>query len=61
MTAVGEPEEWAYLDHAVLRPSRSARVCITCRHFSYEVSRSCVTLLTRRCRHWSARPPLANP
>ena len=76
MAAVGEPEEWAYLDHVVLRPSRSGQVCITCRHFSYEVSRSCVTLLTcpihqaligqgeqltRRCSHWTARPPLVSP
>jgi len=39
-------EEWDYLNHEVLRSSRSSKVCITCQHFRYEVDQHCVTLLT---------------
>jgi hypothetical protein len=66
----GTVEEWHYLDSDVLRPARSAKVCITCQHFRYEVGRHCVTLLTcpihqglipqgehltKRCHQWVAR------
>jgi len=67
-------EEWDYLNHEVLRSSRSSKVCITCQHFRYEVDQHCVTLLTcpihqglipqgehltKRCSRWVARRELA--
>ena len=66
-------EEWDHLDPAVLQPSRSAAVCLTCQHFRYEVGRHCITLLTcpvhqglipqgehlcKRCAQWLPRREL---
>ena len=43
---VGVAEEWEYLGGGVLRPARTAAVCIACQHFRYEVGSQCVTVLT---------------
>ena len=67
-------EEWEFLEWNVLKPSHSSSVCITCKHFRYEVGRHCVTLLTcpihqglipqgehltKRCSQWMARQEVA--
>ena len=41
-----EPEEWDYFDYGELTHSRGSAVCVTCEHFSYTCTKSCVTLLT---------------
>ncbi len=41
-----EPEEWDYFDYGELKHSRGSAVCLTCEHFNYTCTKSCVTLLT---------------
>jgi hypothetical protein len=68
--SVTPAEEWEFLEWGVLEPSATSAVCITCRHFRYEVGKHCVTVLTcpvhqglipqgehltRRCAQWAAR------
>ncbi|CAK6698965.1 galactose oxidase [Synechococcus sp. CBW1107] len=42
----GGCEEWPYLDEAVLRPSRSRKVCLTCHWFRHHPHVNCIPLLT---------------
>ena len=61
-------DAWPYLDTAVLRASRSRKVCMTCHWFRHQASVSCIPLLTcqlhqglishgehltRRCQGWT--------
>ncbi|MFZ9952197.1 MAG: galactose oxidase [Vulcanococcus sp.] len=61
-------DNWPYLDQAVLRASRSRKVCMTCHWFRHQASVSCIPLptcqlhqglithgehLTRRCQGWT--------
>ena len=61
-------DAWPYLDEAVLRASRSRKVCMTCHWFRHQASVSCIPLLTcqlhqglishgehlsRRCQGWT--------
>ncbi|WP_254940697.1 galactose oxidase [Cyanobium sp. Morenito 9A2] len=61
-------EAWPYLDGAVLRPSRSRKVCMTCHFFRHHAGVNCIPLLTcqlhqgllaqgehltRRCQGWT--------
>ena len=61
-------EAWPYLDEAVLRPSRSRKVCMTCHWFRHHAGVNCIPLLTcqlhqgslaqgehltRRCQGWT--------
>jgi hypothetical protein len=39
-------EEWPYLDEAVLRPSRSRNVCLTCHFFRHHAGVNCIPVLT---------------
>tara|TARA_S200002703_G_scaffold150440_1_gene148781 strand:+ start:1070 stop:1300 length:231 start_codon:yes stop_codon:yes gene_type:complete len=63
-------DEWDYVDHGVLRQTRTSRVCMTCQHFAYFTDQHCHTLLTcalrerlipngehltKKCRHWTVR------
>ena len=45
------PEAWPYLDQAVLQPSRSRQVCLTCHWFRHHAAASCIPLLTCRLHH----------
>lgn len=40
------PEEWSYLDEAVLRHTRSPKVCLTCHWFRHHAGPNCIPLLT---------------
>ena len=42
----GEIEDWAWLNQAVLRPSRSRKVCMTCHWFRHHAGVNCIPLLT---------------
>ena len=61
-------EEWDFVDG--LKRTKTARVCMTCQHFSYVCDQHCHTLLTcglqrrqvphgehltKKCRHWMVR------
>lgn len=61
-------EEWSFLDGAVLHPSRSGKVCLSCHWFRHHAGVSCIPLLTcqlhqgllvhgehltRRCQGWT--------
>ena len=65
-----EPEEWDYFDYGELQHSRGSAVCITCEHFAYTCTKTCVTLLTcpinrkliqqgehltKRCNKWQKK------
>ena len=39
-------EEWPYLDHEVLRTTRSRKVCLTCHWFQHHAGPNCIPLLT---------------
>ncbi len=39
-------EAWPYLDEALLRPSRSRKVCMTCHWFRHHAGVNCIPLLT---------------
>ena len=39
-------ESWPYLDEAVLRPSRSRKVCMTCHWFRHHAGAECIPVLT---------------
>ena len=41
-----EIEDWPWLDKAVLRPSRSRQVCMTCHFFRHHPGPECIPLLT---------------
>ena len=42
----GEIEDWPWLDHAVLRSSRSRMVCTTCHWFRHHAGVNCIPVLT---------------
>ncbi len=41
-----EIKDWPWLDKAVLRPSRSRQVCMTCHFFRHHPGPECIPLLT---------------
>ena len=47
----GEIEDWPWLDHAVLRPSRSRKVCMTCQLHQGLIAHG--EHLARRCQGWT--------
>ena len=69
-----EQEEWDYFDYGELQDSRGNTICMTCEHFTYACTKSCITLLTcpihrkliqqgehltKRCKHWQKKRGLA--
>ena len=42
----GEIEDWPWLDQAVLRSSRSRKVCMTCHWFRHHAGVNCIPVLT---------------
>ncbi len=65
-----EPDEWNYFDDRELAHSKGSAVCMTCEHFRYHATKSCVTLLTcpihqrliqqgehltKRCNRWQKK------
>ena len=47
----GEIEDWPWLDQAVLRSSRSRKVCMTCHFFRHHPGPECIPLLTCQLHH----------
>ncbi|WP_457767430.1 hypothetical protein [Cyanobium sp. ULC082] len=45
-TAAETLEEWPFLDQAVLIPSSSRKVCMTCHFFRHQAGVNCIPLLT---------------
>tara|TARA_B100000287_G_C20373495_1_gene678667 strand:+ start:55 stop:339 length:285 start_codon:yes stop_codon:yes gene_type:complete len=67
------PEDWDYFDYGELTKTKTSRVCMTCEHFTYASTKSCVTLLTcpihqrlipqgehlnKRCKMWMKKREL---
>ena len=44
-------EDWPYLDQAVLRRTRSPKVCMTCHWFRHHAGGNCIPVLTCRLHH----------
>jgi hypothetical protein len=42
----GVIEDWPWLDQAVLRSSRSRKVCMTCHWFRHHAGVNCIPMLT---------------
>ncbi len=70
---IQNPEDWDYFDCGELKSTMTSRVCMTCEHFRYASTKSCVTLLTcsvyrrlipqgahltKRCTNWQKKSVL---